>query len=79
MTGLIQNEHEHEQKNATSKQFTKKPQKTAEYTRTTNGAIFSADVYISGGQVIFHYKTWCITFQSFLKIKVLRDLSEAKV
>ena len=28
-----------------------------EYTRTTHGTIFSADVRISGGQVIFHYKT----------------------
>ena len=48
MTGLIQNE----QNTAVSKHFIK----SAEYTRTTCGTIFSANVWISGGQVIFQYK-----------------------
>ena len=48
MTGLIQNE----QNSALSKYFIK----PAEYTSTTSGATFSADVWISGGPVIFQYK-----------------------
>ena len=32
---------------------------------TTFGTIFSADVWINGGQVIFHYKTWCILVEAF--------------
>ena len=48
LTGLIQNE----QNTAISKHFTK----PAEYTRTISGIIFSADVWISGGQVIFQCK-----------------------
>ena len=42
--------------------FKKKP---AEYTRTTSGTIFRADIWISGGQVIFHYKTWYIPLEAF--------------
>ena len=41
-----------EQNTAISKHFTK----PADYFRTTSGTIFSADVLISGGQVIFQYK-----------------------
>ena len=37
---------------ALSKYFTK----SAEYTSTTSGTIFSVDVWISGSQVIFQYK-----------------------
>ena len=48
MTGLIQNE----QNTGISNHFTK----FVEHTRTASGTIFSADVWISGGQVIFHYK-----------------------
>ena len=44
-----------------SKLFTK----PAEYTRTTSGTIFSANVWISGGQVIFQHKTWCIPLEAF--------------
>ena len=36
-----------------------------EYTRTTSGTILSADVWISGGQVIFQYKTWYIHLEAF--------------
>ena len=32
---------------------------------TTSGTIFSADVLIGGGQVIFQYKTWCIPLEAF--------------
>ena len=39
------------QNTAISKQFTK----PTVYIRTTSGTIFSADVLISGGQVIFQY------------------------
>ena len=52
MTALIQNE----QNTAISKHFTK----PAEYIRKTSGTIFSADVQISGGQMIFQYKPGCI-------------------
>ena len=45
LTGLIQNE----QNTAILKHFTKR----AQYIHTTSGTIFSADVYISGDQVIF--------------------------
>ena len=45
LTGQIQN-------TAISKHFTK----PIVYTRTTSGTIFSADVWISGGQVIFQCK-----------------------
>ena len=48
LTGLIQ----YEQNTAISRHLNK----PAEVTRTTSGTIFSADVWISGGQVIFHYK-----------------------
>ena len=48
MTGLIHNE----QNTAISKHFTK----LGKYTSTTSGTIFSVDVLIRGGQVIFHYK-----------------------
>ena len=40
------------QDTAISKHFTK----SAEYSRTTSGTIFSADVGICGGQVIFQNK-----------------------
>ena len=56
LTGLIQNE----QYTAISKHFTK----SAEYTRTTSGTIFSADVKISGSQVIFQYKPGCIPLEA---------------
>ena len=52
---------QNKQNTAISKRFTK----PAEYTRTTSGAIFIAYVWICGGQVIFHYKTWCIPFEAF--------------
>ena len=31
----------------------------------TSGTIFSADVWINGGQVIFSIQTWCIPLESF--------------
>ena len=31
----------------------------------TSGTIFSADVWISGGQLTFNYKTWCISLEAF--------------
>ena len=42
------------QNTAISKHFTQ----SIVYTRTTNGTIFSADVWISGGQVSFQYKAF---------------------
>ena len=52
LTGLIQNET-----NTAYKAFYK-PHGVCihEYTRTTNGTIFSADVWINGSQVIFQCK-----------------------
>ena len=56
MTKQIQNE----QNIAISKHLTK----SAEYTRTTSGALFSANVWISGGE-FFHYKTCYIPLEDF--------------
>ena len=39
--------------------------KPEEYTPTTNGTIFSADVWISDGQTIFHCKTWRMPLEAF--------------
>ena len=52
LTGLIQNKTKN---TAISKHFTK----PTVYTHITSGTIFSADVWINGGQVIFQ-QTWCI-------------------
>ena len=57
LNGLIQNE----QNTEISKHFTK----SAEYTRTTSGTIFSTGVRLSGGQVFFSIQTWCIPLEAF--------------
>ena len=43
--------------------FTKRAEQN--YIRTTSGTIFSEDVQISGGQVIFQYKPGCIPLEAF--------------
>ena len=42
------------------------------YNRTTSGTIFSADVWISGGQVIFQYKPGCIHLEAFASKKLIK-------
>ena len=49
------------------------------YTRTTTGTIFSADVWISGGQMFFSIQTWCIPLGAFasktdINVQVCRDI-----
>ena len=45
-----------------------------EYTRTTGGTIFSADVQISGGEVIFYYKPLCIPLEAKASKKLLSSM-----
>ena len=39
--------------------------KPVEYTHTTSGTIFIADVWISGQVILTHYKTWRIPLGVF--------------
>ena len=64
MTGLIQNEQ-----NTKMYCIIKAFYKTHGVTSTTSGTIFSADVWISGGQVIFQYRHGCIPLEAFASKK----------
>ena len=72
LTRLIQNEQ-----NAT---ISKHCTNSAEYTRTTSGTIFSAVVWISGGQVIFFITNLVHTFRSFHNTQIcfISDQSRSK-